>query len=99
MKKKNGFTLIELLAVIVVLAIIALIAVPIILGVIDKAKLGAAREAATGYVKAMEDAMVLSIVKDQESFADTNCTLDDTNKKQANCASGQTITLNVQGNA
>lgn len=99
MKKKNGFTLIELLAVIVVLAIIALIAVPIILGVIDKAKLGAAKESATGYVKAMEDAMVLSIVKDQESFADTNCTLDDTNKKQANCASGQTVTLNVQGNA
>jgi len=39
--KKRGFTLIELLAVIVVLAIIALIAVPIVLGVIDKAKRGA----------------------------------------------------------
>lgn len=39
--KKRGFTLIELLAVIVILAIIALIAVPIVLGVIDKAKRGA----------------------------------------------------------
>jgi len=36
--KRKGFTLIELLATIVVIAIIALIAVPIILGVIDKAK-------------------------------------------------------------
>lgn len=36
---KKGFTLIELLAVIVILAVIALISVPIILNVIDKAKI------------------------------------------------------------
>ena len=36
---KKGFTLIELLAVIVILAIIAVITVPMIMNVIDKAKL------------------------------------------------------------
>ena len=36
--RKKGFTLIELLATIVVLAIIALIAVPLVFGIIDKAK-------------------------------------------------------------
>ena len=36
---KKGFTLIELLAVIVILAIIALIATPIILGIIDDARI------------------------------------------------------------
>ena len=40
MKKKNGFTLIELLAIIVILAIIAVITVPIILNIIDNAKMG-----------------------------------------------------------
>lgn len=42
--KRRGFTLIELLAVIVVLAIIALITVPILLGVIEKAKKGAFKD-------------------------------------------------------
>ena len=40
--KKKGFTLVELLAVIVILAIIALISTPIILGVIEKTRIGAA---------------------------------------------------------
>lgn len=51
---KKGFTLIELLAVIVVLAIIALIATPMILGVIDSAKSGAAESSAYGYIEAIE---------------------------------------------
>lgn len=52
--KKRGFTLIELLAVIVILAIIALIATPMILGVIDSAKKGAAESTAYGIVSAAE---------------------------------------------
>ena len=51
---KKGFTLIELLAVIVILAVIALIATPMILGVIDSAKKGAAENSTYGYVDAIE---------------------------------------------
>lgn len=53
-KKSIGFTLVELLAVIVVLAIIALISVPIITGVIDKAKEGALKDSAYGIIEAGE---------------------------------------------
>ena len=56
--KKKGFTLIELLAVIVVLAIIALIATPIVLNLINTARIGAAEQSATGYVKAIENAIM-----------------------------------------
>ena len=51
---KKGFTLIELLAVIVILVIIALIATPMILGVIDSAKKGAAESSTYGYIDAIE---------------------------------------------
>ena len=58
--KKKGFTLIELLAVIVILAIIASIATPVVLGVIEKAKKGAAVSSAYGYIDAIEKQIVLS---------------------------------------
>lgn len=51
---QKGFTLIELLAVIIILAIIALIAVPTILGIIDKAREGAAEDATYGLISAAE---------------------------------------------
>lgn len=51
---KKGFTLIELLAIIVILAIIAVITVPLILGVIEDSKEGAAKDSALGYKKAVE---------------------------------------------
>ncbi|MDD3452737.1 MAG: type II secretion system protein [Bacilli bacterium] len=57
---KKGFTLIELLAVIVILAVIALIAVPSIMGIITKAKRGAAEGSAHNYVKAVETSVVTS---------------------------------------
>lgn len=60
--KKKGFTLVELLAVIVVLAVIALIATPMILGVIDNAKKGAARNSALGYIDAVEKYMTMNRV-------------------------------------
>lgn len=72
---KKGFTLIELLAVIVILAIIALIATPLILGVIDKAKQGAARSSAYGYAKAIEHELVLGALENSAiNLNDTNYT-------------------------
>ena len=65
MKKSNkGFTLIELLAVIVVLAVIALIATPIVLRLVDEARVGAAESSATAYVKAVENSILQSMVKE-----------------------------------
>lgn len=63
MKSNKGFTLIELLAVIVILAIIALIATPIILGVIDTAKKGAAESSALGYIDAVEKQVMINEVE------------------------------------
>lgn len=70
---KKGFTLIELLAVIVILAIIALIATPLILGVIDEAKQGAARSSAYGYAKAIETHLLI------EAMDNTAVNLSDDN--------------------
>ena len=55
MRNTKGFTLIELLAVIVILAIIALIATPMILGVIDSAKKGAAQSSAMVILKQLKN--------------------------------------------
>lgn len=60
----KGFTLIELLAVIVILAVIALIATPLIMGVIDDAKKGAAENSAYGFVKAVENSIATTMIKD-----------------------------------
>ena len=46
--KKKGFTLIELLAVIIILAVIALIATPIVLNVVDNARVEANRDSVYG---------------------------------------------------
>ncbi|MDD3452669.1 MAG: prepilin-type N-terminal cleavage/methylation domain-containing protein [Bacilli bacterium] len=66
--KKTGFTLIELLAVIVILAIIALIATPTILGVIEKAKKGAAEASALGYIDAVEKLSLTSSLNGDDSL-------------------------------
>ena len=64
--KKKGFTLIELLAVIVVLAIIALIATPIVLNLINNARVGAAEQSATGYVKAVENTIMKDMLNNKD---------------------------------
>jgi len=51
---KKGFTLIELLAVIIVFGVIALIATPIVLDVIDSAKLKAFEESAYGIIETVK---------------------------------------------
>ncbi len=58
---KKGFTLIELLAVIIILAIIALITTPIILNVINKARLDAAKDKSWGTI----DAFRVAYAQDQ----------------------------------
>ena len=65
--KQKGFTLVELLAVIVILAIIALISTPIILGVIEKARIGAAKQSALGYIDAVEKQIVINSMDEDKS--------------------------------
>ena len=65
--KRNGFTLIELLAVIVILAIIALIAVPQVIKILNKARISAALDSSEGYIKAVENQIVLEEMKDEEN--------------------------------
>ena len=71
--KKNGFTLIELLAVIVILAIIALIATPIILGIINDARVESQERSAELYLSAVD----LAVVKRNmtEEFSPEECTI------------------------
>ena len=64
--KKKGFTLMELLAVIVVLAIIALIVTPIVLNLINNARVGAAEQSATGYVKAVENTIMKDMLNNKD---------------------------------
>lgn len=68
MNKKKGFTLIELLAVIVILAVIALIATPLILGVIEDAKIHSAEDGVYGYLDAVELAYALDLFSGKQSF-------------------------------
>lgn len=65
MKKKYGFTLIELLAVIVVLAVIAMITTPIVFGVINTAKKGAAEQSTVAYAKAVEDTVAIAAMNNK----------------------------------
>ena len=69
MKEKNkGFTLVELLAVIVILALIALIATPIILNVINDAKKEATKDSFYGYMDAIEKAIIVNDIDEEEGF-------------------------------
>lgn len=68
--KKRGFTLIELLSVIVILAIIALIATPIIMGVIEDSKKGAAKSSALGYIDAVEKQIAINAIKNTNLIVD-----------------------------
>ncbi len=65
--KKKGFTLIELLAVIVILAIIALIATPMIMGVIEDARKGAAIQSVNGLLEAGEQYQIEGMLEGNSS--------------------------------
>lgn len=85
MKKRNnkGFTLIELLAVVVILAIIALIATPMILGVIENAKKGAAKSSSQGYIDAVERQIATNLLDNDSSndITDKVYTVDELTSK------------------
>ena len=74
---KKGFTLIELLAVIVILAIIALIATPIILNIISDAKKQARVRSAELVSKAVEEAYMQTIMKEENKVANSTFTNND----------------------
>ena len=74
-EKNKGFTLIELLAVIVILAIIALIAVPIVMNLITKARLSAAKDSAYGVLKSAQNYYAEKLIDTQGSgFEDVTFT-------------------------
>ena len=64
---KRGFTLIELLAVIVVLAILALIAVPIVLNIINDARLSSKQRSIDAYGRAVEYQVQTYIINEKEN--------------------------------
>lgn len=65
--KKKGFTLIELLAVIVILAVIALITVPILMGIIEKAKKNAFKDHVYGIMDSAHLYYADSLLKLEEA--------------------------------
>ena len=80
---KKGFTLIELLAVIVILAIIALIATPIILNVIEKARIGSVESSALGYIDAVEKQVMVNELDNDKTnnITDGTYEINDLNSK------------------
>lgn len=62
---KLGFTLIELLAVIIILAIVALIATPIVLNVIDDARVSAGRSEASMIYSGVNNYCATSMMEQQ----------------------------------
>lgn len=102
---RKGFTLIELLAVIVILAIIALIATPMILGVIDSAKRGAAESSAYGYVDSVEKSSLKdmidnngnTLVDDTYSISSDGKVLTANTKMEADGTTPITINVSFKG--
>ena len=74
--KKIGFTLIELLAVIIVLAIIALIATPIILNVIENAKLKSLENSCYGVIDAVRTKYAEGLLNSTDGTVDLGGTID-----------------------
>ena len=73
---KKGFTLIELLAVIVILAIIALITIPVILKMIENAKINSYKRSIDLYGKAISSAIVAYESDQVDNKQPFNLTLD-----------------------
>lgn len=78
MKKdeKNGFTLMELLAVIVILTVIAIITIPVIMNVIEDAKIKSAELSTFGYLDAFEKQMAMARMK-KERYGDGTYAIGD----------------------
>ena len=91
-KNTKGFTLIELLAVIVILAIIALIAVPVILNILNKARISAAEDTSYSVLNAAELYYAETLLDNPtEAFVETTLTLP------TDAQGGATAKLQVKG--
>ena len=91
---KKGFTLIELLAVIVILAIIALIATPMIMDVIEKARIGAVKETVNGYIESIQNEVVVGLLEQTNDFKNTTCNL---NNDEMICSNETKFQVKVKG--
>ncbi len=100
-QNKKGFTLVELLAVIVILAIIALIATPIILGVIDDAKKGAAKSSLIGYIDALEKSAITKLIDDNSyNVASKTFTISENGSSVTDSSTpAVTLKVDVKGDA
>lgn len=97
-KNTKGFTLIELLAVIVVLAVIALIATPIVLNLVNEARVGAARESVTSYMKAVENTVLKEMVNGKDVTFCTEYTISGTTLTGKGSDCKTPLTVDVSGN-
>ena len=100
MKSNKGFTLIELLAVIVILAIIALIATPMILGVVETARKGAAESSVLGFVDAVEKQVMINELEENAIVDGTYAVASANNGATltgSGTAAGKTYTVEVKG--
>ena len=100
MKKNKGFTLIELLAVIVILAIIAIIAVPQIIGVVERARIGAAKASALGYIEAVEKVSMYDIFSETTTLTSGTYDVEDIKdivKLKGEYPSSGTVTIDSKG--
>ena len=88
---KKGFTLIELLAVIVILAIIALIASPIVIGLIEDARVEAAERSTEAAINAAKSAYSLKLMKG-ETFSGSIAAAD---LDMDNAPSEGSVTINT----
>lgn len=97
-RNTKGFTLIELLAVIVVLAVIALIATPIVLNLVKEARVGAARESVTSYMKAVENTVLKEMVNGKDVTFCISYTIDGTTLTgTGECKTNLTVDVSGKG--
>lgn len=94
---KKGFTLIELLAVIVILTVIMLIATPTILGVIEDARKGAAKNSAMGYIDALEKQIMADQLKEGGAASWVSTTITATNAISIRGDDPESVNINVSG--
>ncbi len=98
MNKKKGFTLIELLAIIVILAIIAVITVPIILGIIEEAKKGAAKNSAYGFKDAVQKYYVSEVMDNNDLELNGSYTISSGKLSGPNITETNGVDIPLSGN-
>ena len=95
MKNKKGFTLIELLAVIIILAVIALIATPIVLNVVDNARVEANRDSVYGLLDSAKLYYMESLLDESKSLSGN--LIDKINVSGRKPDDSGTVYINIKG--